>query len=254
MKKRLIRYNFNMVEIMLAVIVIALGIAGTFVLFPVGVNANKDATANNSIADIAEYVTAFVRAEVLTGARDDEDDSDDPANLSGKKSRGFRASLVTSLFNPDGADPVSSRDYYKVIEVDAPGSSWEIPDTHASRKSGSESDAGVSMLLKHNSEKGVFLVRQVSGPEGNRFVDFAAVARVYLDRGDTGNTGLAGEFFPNASGDPVSYNGGNSDENTTLQKCFLPAILELSWPASASYEEREKRYFRFEVYNDHFRL
>ena len=36
-----------MVEIMLAVIVIALGIAGTFILFPVGLNANKDATAES---------------------------------------------------------------------------------------------------------------------------------------------------------------------------------------------------------------
>ena len=45
MNKKIIRHNFNMVEIMLAVIVIALGIAGTFVLFPVGLNAARQLAA-----------------------------------------------------------------------------------------------------------------------------------------------------------------------------------------------------------------
>ena len=85
MKKRFIRYNFNMVEIMLAVIVIALGIAGTFVLFPVGVNANKDATAENNIADVALYTEAVIRSRLLHS---------DSANQ-----QGFRQAIVTNNFS-----------------------------------------------------------------------------------------------------------------------------------------------------------
>lgn len=249
MKKRFIRHNFNMVEIMLAVIVIALGIAGTFVLFPVGVNANKEATADNSIADIAEYVTGFVRAEVLAGSRDDNADEDG----SGKVSKGFKSSLISSLFNPDGATPNPSRDYYLSVDVDRVNSSWHVPDTHTGRNKGSEQNADIAMLLSHSSEHGVYLVRQLSGPEGNRFVDFAAVARVYLDNADTENTGLTGAYFPDATGANM-VNTTVTAEQQALRNCFLPAILELSWPATAPYGEREKRYFRFEIFNDYYRL
>lgn len=226
MKKRFIRHNFNMVEIMLAVIVIALGITGTFVLFPVGVNANKSAVADNSIADIAEYVTAFARAEVLAGSQND----------SSSKEFGSR---ITGYFNQDGADPAESKDYYQTISVDDPGSGW----------SDSASD---SVILKHQSASGVYLVRQLSGPEDNRFVDFAAVARVYLDNGDTNGTGLTGEYFPDASAAMV--NTASSDDNNELKKFFIPAVLELSWPATVPIAEREKRYFRFEIFNDGYRL
>ena len=243
MKKRLRRNNFNMVEIMLAVIVIALGIAGTFVLFPVGLNANKDATAENSIADIAEYVTAFVRAEVLVASRSGDDD-----NPTEDVSKGFNTKK--SFYE-------SGDEYKKPVEVDNPDN-WKIPETHKSRHSvtdSSESEKGVAMILSHSSEKGVFLVRQLSGPEGNRFVDFAAVVRVYLDNKDSDGTGLTGEFFPTADADISNMTQeATAEEKQALKKSFLPAILELSWPASVSYEDREKRYFRFEVFNDHFRL
>ena len=225
MKKRFIRHNFNMVEIMLAVIVIALGITGTFVLFPVGVNANKSAVADNSIADIAEYVTGFARGEVLAGSQAD----------GGTKE--FGSGRVEGLFNQDGATPAESKDYYQAIEVDDPGSSW----------SGSN-----SVILKHSSARGVYLVRQLSGPEDNRFVDFAAVARLYLDNGDANGTGLTGEYFPNANAEMI--NTASSDDNSELKKFFIPAVLELSWPATVPIGEREKRYFRFEIFNDGYRL
>ena len=245
MKKRFIRHNFNMVEIMLAVIVIALGITGTFVLFPVGVNANKSAVADNSIADIAEYVTSFVRAEILAGSRGN----------SGKKGFDPDSNEFKKLFNTDGATPDSDKYYYKGLDVDTVSSDWEVPDTHSGRKSGTEKNEDISMLLRRKSEDedtgGVYLVRQVSGPEGKRFVDFAAVARVYLDNGDDDGTGLTDACFPTAN---AVMSPGSSDEKDELKKFFLPAVLELSWPASAPIAEREKRYFRFEIFNDHYRV
>ena len=63
--KRFIRFNFNMVEVMLAVIVVALAIASTFVLFPVGLNASKDAAAEHRIADISEVALALIQSDIL---------------------------------------------------------------------------------------------------------------------------------------------------------------------------------------------
>ena len=54
MKKRFIRHGFNMVEVALALAIIAIGISSILVLFPVGANANKAAIANNNLADIAD--------------------------------------------------------------------------------------------------------------------------------------------------------------------------------------------------------
>ena len=33
---------------------------------------------------------------------------------------------------------------------------------------------------------------------------------------------------------------------------LLPLVLELSWPADVPDEQREKRYFRFEIFNEQF--
>ena len=251
MKKRFIRHNFNMVEIMLAVIVIALGITGTFVLFPVGVNANKSAVADNSIADIAEYVTGFVRAKLLAAARppDGEDEEKNDADThKNDKSKSFKSKIVKKYFD----DIESASDAYKeAIEVGSPSGWTELNNGNS-----------VATILKH-SDRGIYLVRQLSGPEDNRFVDFAAVARVYLDRKDEDSTGLEDAFFPamdeekkrtKVVDDKVEFDKPADDDIDVLQSCFLPAVLELSWPATVPIEEREKRYFRFEIFNDYYRL
>ena len=62
MKKRLIRHYFNMVEIALALAVLAIGMSSILVLFPVGINANKSAIADNNLADIGEYLMGYLRA------------------------------------------------------------------------------------------------------------------------------------------------------------------------------------------------
>ena len=49
MKKRLIKHYFNMVEIALALAVLAIGMSSILVLFPVGINANKAAIAERRI-------------------------------------------------------------------------------------------------------------------------------------------------------------------------------------------------------------
>ena len=56
MKRQIRKYPFNMVEIALAMAIIAIGLSGILVLFPVGINASKSAIADNNLADIAEYI------------------------------------------------------------------------------------------------------------------------------------------------------------------------------------------------------
>ena len=56
------KYNFNMVEIALAMVIIAIGISGILGLFSVGVNSRKSAISENNIANAAEYILGLYRA------------------------------------------------------------------------------------------------------------------------------------------------------------------------------------------------
>ena len=218
-----------MVEIMLAVIVIALGIAGTFILFPVGLNANKDATAENSIADIAEYIASFIQAKTISDA------IDDGANAF-KSNVGLNTIDETYVEDGFDVDNIDSN-VYKPI-------------------------GGTDSLYKHES-KGIYLFRQYSGAADNRYVDFSAVARVYLDKAKINpgvtpgneNSGFEEEkFFCHSGGyKPYSELKGNfGNTKNFIGKFLLPVVIELSWPATAPYEDREKRYFRFEIFNDQY--
>ena len=64
MKKRYVKHGFNMVEVALALAVIGIGITSIMVLFPVGINANKAAIADNNTADVAEYLLGYVQMRI----------------------------------------------------------------------------------------------------------------------------------------------------------------------------------------------
>ena len=224
--KKIRRNNFNMVEIMLAVIVIALGIAGTFVLFPVGLNANKEAAAENSIADIAEYIAAFVQARTISAAVSNENGS------------AFKTSDLSGFCAPDA----DVRAAYEVDEID----SDKLVSTGTMPKSDS----------LYEISSGIYLYRQLSGPESNPFVDFSAVAKVYLDQ-DGSNKGFDDELFINSTGSYVAYSelkGSSGLNQDFIGKFMLPVVIELSWPANVPEADRDKRYFRFEIFNDQYDL
>lgn len=60
-----IYYKFNMVEIALAIVVIAIGLSSVLVLFPVGINATRAAVEENIVPDVSAVVVNFVRGEYL---------------------------------------------------------------------------------------------------------------------------------------------------------------------------------------------
>ncbi len=55
---------FNMIEIMLALGVIAIGMSSILVLFPVGLNATNSATADNSVPDAALYFAGYLETSI----------------------------------------------------------------------------------------------------------------------------------------------------------------------------------------------
>ena len=67
-------------------------------------------------------------------------------------------------------------------------------------------------------------------------------------------TGMENEYFCQVSnGNYKKYSdisSGNAEVN--VKKFLLPMILEISYPAEKEYAQRQKQYFRFEIFNEHY--
>jgi len=222
----LTRRYFNMVEVMLAVVVIAVGLSSVFVLFPVGLTAHKTATADNSIADLAEYIFSSVKAQIDI------------------ESSGESSAAEKNFEKGDWAGYSDTAADAGVDVSDLAG--WNVVDILKKGSTAADSKDNVS-LLQHSSKKTVFWVRQMSGPADNRYVDFSAVGRVYTDR-DSGKSGLENEYFY----DRTTGKMKPLSSTDKPRKFVLPLVLEISYPAEVDYARREKKYFRFEIFNDNY--
>jgi type II secretory pathway pseudopilin PulG len=56
--------RFTLIEVTLALIVIAIGLMSIMALFPVGANANRDAIAENYAADAADQMLGFLASQI----------------------------------------------------------------------------------------------------------------------------------------------------------------------------------------------
>ena len=219
------KYCFNLVEIMLAVVILSLGMTSVFVLFPAGLSNHRNAMAENSVADFAELIFSRVRAESALAV------------------------------NYDGFSP-DVNDFPERGALEDGNGNIKDPDT--------DWDDGLSEDEPWTWKKdkdGLYMVRQVSGPVGDHFVDFSAVVAVYKED-DTdfgkelfiptkwgGNETVFNSIDKNKSGDTTA-----DVKTLELNNFIMPLVMEISYPAELPYKDREKAYFRFEIFNDKYEL
>ena len=217
----MMRFNFNLIEILLAVVILSLGMTSVFVLFPAGLSNHKTAVAENSFADLAEFIISRVRAEVAMSSDHEK---------------------VSYTF--DTPDASVMEDSSGWVEVDEEGT-----------------------LMKKNGNSCTYLVRQLSGPADDRYTDFSAVALIYRENTENAN---ADPFFGSELMVPEDYSSapksfkdmksaGTTVATATMRELDLsdfviPMVLEISYPANKPYADREKVYFRFEIFNENFEL
>ncbi len=216
--------KFNMVEIMLAVVIIAVGMASVFVLFPTGLNAHKTAVAENTIADFAEYIISTVKARVKCAAEKD-------FNKNSPKFDEYNLGL--KVFSASDRE----KSFQEALDIESISGRKNIEGENAGKED--------AFLLDTNG--GYILIRQLSGPEDDRYVDFSAVAVIKENPMIKDNF----RFWKFSNGSPGSSPeklGSNVDK--LKQRFLVSYVLEVSYPADRAWEEREKRYFPFELYND----
>ena len=235
MRNRVI-FRFNMIEVALALVILAIGLSSVLVLFPVGLKASRQSIADNNLADVAERVGAYIQSKYTSSEVWGRDGTFNGGNIGN--------------FDPE------------------PGSLPEVSDFTTKAD-------GMDGLLTASGHPNCYLYRQYSAaPTGSstsddqRAVDFEAMIRVgwdtatlkeqyYSELGSGTPKTLSSYSRIAPSGtDSVLTNGnlpnGNGIGAAVLDKCCRTLIIEISWPADVSWSKREKRIFRLEMFNENF--
>ena len=216
--KKVIHY-FNLVEIALAIAVIAIGISQILVLFPIGLNTTKEASADNNMADIGEYLMSYLRA--------------------GYEADWTRAAKKFNL--PESLSGLTAGD--EGLDVNDLPAAWKPLDGKSQEE---------SCFYRYND---VFLFQQKSVIEGEYIADFSVIAKVWSDKSfDI----YLPDIYQQYTSTAPHYVSSTLLKNNTMSlsaylttKNIIRAInIELSWPAELPYSEREKKNFRFELFNE----
>lgn len=223
MKRKLVMFRFNMVEVALALVILAIGLSSVMVLFPVGLKASRGSVAENNLADIAERVGSYLQSRYTGAWKADGDLSSIPD--------------IGEFAAEPGAVPDDPSEF----------------TTKASEMDG---------LFTSSGHPGYYIYRQYSDAAGSgtseseRAVDFEAMIRVGWDTATLNN-----QYYPQVEvteSDTNSYKplggytfGGTGNLNA-LNKVYRTLIIEISWPADAPWEKREKRIYRLEIFNENF--
>lgn len=132
---------FNLIEIALAIAIIAIGMSSVLVLFPAGLNAVNSAAADNSAPDAVQYLAGYVESRI----RNEWNNSGAPGTT---RSSSTASGLPTSKQNGANDETWGS----------------QIPDTP---------------IFPSSAASGVFKYEQTRTVNGGPVTDFAAAARVW---------------------------------------------------------------------------
>ena len=245
---------FNMIEILLALTVIAVGMTSVLGLFPVGLKASREAIAQNCSADVADQMVTYMRVMGESSATA-YDYTFDLQGATGTNTNDLPDK--TGLHIQTSGDSITINlnagvDFTDTTDVDVQG----LGDAFlAEYKSGTFTNyprvapgwAIFAPKLKSGSpnvRRRIYFI--VQGPDctedagTNRNIDFSAMALVWkepvqIKRMDS--TGNWTPWPPDVSNLDTAY-----DHSGKIN-------VELSWPLELPYRERKKRYYQVVINN-----
>ncbi len=222
------KHGFNLVEITLAVAVLAIGMSSILVLFPVGVNSHKEAVANNNLSDISEYILGAFETKIMEDWAGRTNGTQYDVGADGKVTafNQYAASTSGFIHNSLPTTATSGEDTKDLV----PGNSIEgFRETDAATK-----DQWKRAKFFFTGKTGVFLYEQSTLVDDERVPDFSAVVRTWRE--------------------PVKL-ALNDGVETAIDNSYNYAIsvnLEISWPAEAPYDQREKRFYKLDLFNPYY--
>lgn len=223
--KRLKKY-FNLIEVVLALGVAGIGIAGIMAVVPISMKAAKTADHENAVVDSVN--TFFAQLDIMLKKDWTDGFPDLPAERiseSDVNDAKAQSDDMEGLYGEGNSKPDDAKNY-DVLTADGNGKFK-------------------SMFYDGGTFNEDGLYRVWMGRDGSEYPDFAAdicMWRVNQEKFVA---------WQESNGEYV-WEAGNyadaSDENPSL----ITVYLEVSWPVTVDYENREKRLFVREYYNPNF--
>ena len=221
------RSSFNLIEILLAIGIIAVGLSSAMGLFTSGLRVGSDVTASSYQPNVTQSLLSHLRVYLMNYGCESE------------AGKGWK--------NGSGADA-----YDKVFSKDALGTAPSLSDfdtTTAENK-----NAAVIASKPSAGKKGVFLCRQLTVINDVPVSTFSAIAEVrWINAPDDiefADLPLSLKTSKKTDGKVDSKDSEGTDY--AWDKCRRVFQVRLSYPAEAAPEAREMRYFRIETFNDRY--
>ena len=204
---------FTLVEVTMAIGVIAIGMMGIMALLPIGFQATKRAVGDNYSSELADQFLNLVAMQCKAYSSDD-----------------------------GGATVDGWGDW--ITDDAASGSPELIPEAKAdtsdlnSVSPGDKLLDGIEGIYKADQAKGLYYVDAKSGASAESVTDFSAVMALWKEE-------IPYKYDSNADGkiDLTDTSAAIPYENA------VRLYLEISWPASIPYKQRTKRYYVRDVFN-----
>ena len=229
---------FNMIEVLLALGVIAIGMTSILGLFPVGLNASRNAIAENCSSDVADQMTTYLKA-----MNELDDGTLYTANFVG----------VSSKYNSNKLDATITETLIN-SESTAFLTAYKAGNTAAANFP--RVATGWSVFERNTTPDRMFFI--VQGPNctvGSGPVDYSAMAIVWKSPVQIKHVKLDGdpavpavwESWPLDSDVYSDYPTNTVINQAKAYDYSAKLNIELSWPLVLPYSERKKRYYQIVI-------
>jgi len=159
-------FYFNIVEVALALAIVGIGVAGIMALFPVALNASRDAIGDNNAPDVAEQMLTYIQARA--NADTDMDWASGGNNVIG---------ALSTLKPWDTASKTGEVNFETASQI-----------------------AGTNIYT--SSDKGVFGILQktttTDGTTKKEVVDFSAIIRIWKQQIPSSSLNVEGTLYASA--------------------------------------------------------
>lgn len=200
-----------MVEIVLALSVVAIAIVSLMGMLPVALRASKNSVADNSVASVVEIMKSFVDRSYRS--------NDDFGVFRGQFANAKPTDSATTILAFNDSNP-------------------KFPASSADLKN-------YAFQITNGNTTGTFLVELFSGEfSSDKFAvtDFAADVRVWYNE-------LDGEIYiPIHKGSNYANNFYQKGGNAVPLSHACTFYIEVSWPSGIKYENQEHRLYKFDYF------
>ena len=224
--------RYNLVEVILALGVVAIGVVSIMALFPIGANASRDASMETYAANVSDEMLQFVKYRLKQ-----VDDDDDQSKIDDR---------WKDLVGDTGASgaitetkPSKSKLDVDVTKLDDTGV-WKTPDTAIF----GDIFESTHTIYQHDTDKQVFQLLSHRNSDD-------------IKLGDTNDSDPTKDFARNVDFRAIAYIWKEQivmDQTQASDDAKIPytsgarIIVRVTWPAELPYDARQKADYVLEVF------